>query len=171
MTEQEFGQIALKCEDKLRALARRFGLATDLAIDADDVVQEAFLALWNLSRKGYPVRDAEALLIKITKNICVSHYRKRHIDTESIVGDVFAGGESASRRLEEQDAERLRERLYSQLTSSELEFTKMREEQGSSLEEMSSESGRGKNVIKSLLSKAKRKMKEYLRINEYDERG
>ena len=163
MTEQEFGHIALKCEDKLRALARRFGRATDLAIDADDVVQEALLALWNLSEKGYPVRDAEALLVKITKNICVSHYRKRRLDTETIVNDVLAGDDSASKRIEEQDAERLRERLYSQLTSSELEFTRMREERGCSLDEMSSESGRGKNVIKSLLSKAKRKMKEYLK--------
>lgn len=163
MTEQEFGHIARKCEDRLRALARRFGRATDLAIDADDVVQEALLALWSLSEKGYPVREPEALLVKITKNICVSHYRKRHLDTETIVGDIFAGDDSASKRIEEQDAERLRERLYSQLTSSELEFTRMREERGSSLEEMSSESGRGKNVIKSLLSKAKRKMKEYLK--------
>ena len=132
----------MKCEDKLRALARRFSRATDLAIDADDVVQEALLALWSLSEKGYPVRDAEALLVKITKNICVSHYRKRHLDTETIVSDVFAGDDSASRRIEEQDAERLRERLYSQLTSSELEFTRMREERGCSLDEMSSESGR-----------------------------
>lgn len=163
MTEQEFGHIARRCEDKLRALARRFGRATDLAIDADDVVQEALLALWNLSEKGYPVRDAEALLVKITKNICVSHYRKRRLDTEKIVSDSLAGGESASRRLEERDAERLRERLYSQLTTSELEFTRMREESGSSLDEMASESGRDKNVIKSLLSKAKRKMKEYLK--------
>lgn len=163
MTEQEFGHIARRCEDKLRALARRFSRATDLAIDADDVVQEALLALWNLSEKGYPVRDAEALLVKITKNICVSHYRKRRLDTETIVSDSLAGGESASRRLEERDAERLRERLYSQLTTSEIEFTRMREESGSSLDEMASESGRDKNVIKSLLSKAKRKMKEYLK--------
>lgn len=163
MTEQEFEHIARRCEDKLRALARRFGRATDLAIDADDVVQEALLALWNLSEKGYPVRDAEALLVKITKNICVSHYRKRRLDTETIVSDSLVGGESASRRLEERDAERLRERLYSQLTTSELEFIRMREESGSSLDEMASESGRDKNVIKSLLSKAKHKMKEYLK--------
>ena len=163
MTEQEFGHVALSCGDRLKMLARRFGRATDMAVDADDVVQEALMVLWDLSEKGYPVRDAEALLVKITKNICVSHYRKRHVDTETIVSDVFPGGDSASERVEEQDAGRLRERLYSQLTPSELEVTRMREEQGCSLDEMCAETGRGRNVVKSLLSKARHKMKEYLK--------
>lgn len=163
MTEQEFGHIAQKSGNKMRLLVRRFGRAADLAVDADDVVQEALMALWNLSEKGYPVRDAEALLVKITKNICVSHYRKRHAEVGPIDGVELAGGVSASDRLEEHEAERLKERLYSGLTPSELEFTRMRAERGYSLDEMAAETGRGKNVIKALLSKAKRKMKEYLK--------
>lgn len=163
MTEQELGHIALKCAGRLKALAVRFGKAADLAIDEDDVVQEALLALWNLSEKGYPVRNAEALLVKITKNICVSHYRKKRIDTEPLAGDSFAGGESASGLTDRQDAEKLRERLYSRLTASELELTRMREERGCTLDEMSAETGRSRNVIKSMLSKARHKMKEYLK--------
>ena len=42
MTEQEFGHIAQKSGDKLRLLVRRYGRAADLAVDADDVVQDAF---------------------------------------------------------------------------------------------------------------------------------
>lgn len=163
MTEQEFGNIASGCSGRLRALARRFSRSTDLAMDADDIVQEALTALWNLSEKGYPVRNAEALLVKITKNICVSHYRQHRIDTEAIADDAFISGGSASDRLEEQDAEKLREHLYSRLTPSEQVFTRMREERGSSLDEMAAETGRDKNVIKALLSKARRKMKEYLK--------
>lgn len=163
MTEQEFGNIASECSSRLRALARRFSRSTDTAMDADDVVQEALTALWNLSEKGYPVHNAEALLVKITKNICVSHYRQHRIDTEKIAGDTFISDCSASDRLEEQDAEKLREHLYSRLTPSEQVFTRMREERGCSLDEMAAETGRDKNVIKALLSKAKRKMKDYLK--------
>lgn len=67
MTEQEFGHIARDCSGRLKALARRFCRAADLAIDEEDLVQEALLAFWNLSEKGYPVRNAKALLVKITK--------------------------------------------------------------------------------------------------------
>lgn len=163
MTEQEFGHIAQENSDRLKVLARRFNRATDLAIDEEDVVQEALLALWNLSEKGYPVRSAEALLVKITKNICISHYRRRHIETESIVTDTFSGGISATNEVERQDAMRLREKMYESLTASELEYTRLREEMGWSLDEMSANTGKNKSVIKALLSKARRKMKEILK--------
>lgn len=163
MTEQEFGHIARENRARLEALARRFSRATDQAVDAEDVVQEALLALWNLSEKGYPVRNAEALLVKITKNVCVSHYRKRHVETESIADDDFPGGASAASEVERRDAARLRDELYGSLTPSELEYTKMREETDWSLDEMSRFGGKDKSVIKALLSKARRKIKEVLK--------
>lgn len=163
MTEQEFGNIAREHNGRLKALARRFSRAADMAIDEEDIVQEALLAFWNLSEKGYPVRNAEALLVKITKNICVSYYRKRHLETEPIAGDVFPGGMSAAGEVERQDAVILRKELYGSLTPSEREYTRMREEGNCSLDEMSASTGKDKSVIKALLSKARRKMKEILK--------
>ena len=55
MTEQEFGNIARENRARLEALARRFRRAADQAVNEEDVVQEALLALWNLSEKGYPL--------------------------------------------------------------------------------------------------------------------
>ena len=147
----------------MKALARRFSRATDMAIDEEDIVQEALLAFWNLSEKGYLVRNAEALLVKITKNICVSHYRKRHFETEPIAGDVFPGGISATGEVEREDAARLRKELYGSLTPSEREYTRMREAENWTLDEMSANTGKDKSVIKALLSKARRKMKEILK--------
>lgn len=163
MTEKEFGHIARDCSGALKTLARRFCRATDLAIDEDDVVQEALLAFWNLSEKGYPMRNAEALLVKITKNICISHYRKRHIDASPIESEVIAGGESATVVTDIQDFATLRKELYESLTPSELKYTKLREESGWTLDEMSANTGKDKTVIKALLSKAKRKMKLILK--------
>lgn len=57
MTELEFGNIAREHNGRLKALARRFSRAADTAIDEEDIVQEALLAFWNLSEKGYPVRN------------------------------------------------------------------------------------------------------------------
>ena len=163
MTQQEFGHIAQEHSGKLKALARRFRRAADVAISEDDVVQEALMAFWNLSEKGYPVRNAEAMLVKITKNICISHYRKRRIETEPIARDIFPGGASASEGIDLQDAGRLRAELYGRLTPSERELTHFREETGWSLDEMAVRTGKDKSVIKALLSKARRKMKEILK--------
>ncbi len=163
MTQQEFGHIAREHSGKLKALARRFCRASDMAVSEDDVVQEALMAFWNLSERGYPVRNAEAVLVKITKNICISYYRKRHIATEPIVSDSYTGGASASEGIELQDASRLRDELYGVLTPAEREFMHIREETGWSLDEMAARTGKGKNVIKALLSKARRKMKEILK--------
>ncbi len=163
MTEQEFGHIVQEHSGTLKALARRFGRATDMAVDGEDIVQEALLAFWNLSEKGYPVRNVEALLVKITKNICVSHYRRHHLETETIAGDVFPGGTSAAGEVERQDADRLREELYDRLTPSEFQYTKLREETDWTLDEMAARTGRDKSVIKSLLSKSKHKMKQIIK--------
>jgi RNA polymerase sigma factor (sigma-70 family) len=163
MTEQEFGHIARENEARLKALARRFSRAADVAIDEEDVIQEALLAFWSLSEKGYPVHNAEALLTKITKNICVSHYRKRHVETQAIVNEDFPGGISANGEVDRQDAERLRNELYGSLTPSEREYTSLREQTGWSLDEMSAATGKDKSTIKALLSKARHKMKQIIR--------
>ena len=84
MTKEEFGHISDGMRRDLIALARRFLRATRGPDEAEDIVQEALLALWELSEKGYPIHSEKALAIKITKNICVSRYRKRRIETVSL---------------------------------------------------------------------------------------
>lgn len=163
MTEQEFEHIAQTYRGSLKALARRFLRAADTAMDEDDVIQEALVAFWCLSEKGYPVRNVEAMLVKITKNICISNYRRRRAKAESVAADVFPGGYSATESVDRQDAERLRERLYSKLTVSEQAVTSIREETGGSLDDLAAKTGKDKSVVKVLLSKARRKMMAILK--------
>ena len=103
MTKEEFGHISNGMRRELIALARRFLRATNGPDEAEDIVQEALLALWELSEKGYPIRNEKALAIKITKNICVSRYRKRKIETVPIKDDSFPGGFPAEERTEAAD--------------------------------------------------------------------
>ena len=79
MRKEDFEILSIRLRPKLLSLARNFALSSE--IEADDMVQEALIAIWELVEQNYPMRDAEALAIKITKNICVSHYRKVHLDT------------------------------------------------------------------------------------------
>lgn len=72
MTQQEFNILSSSIRGKLLAMAGRYKSRTGLDDDAEDIVQEALLTLWKLSSEGYPVRDAEALAVKITKNLAVA---------------------------------------------------------------------------------------------------
>ena len=87
MEKKDFEILIIKIRPKLLSVARNFALVS--GIEADDVVQEALMALWELAQENYNMRNVEALAIKITKNICVSHYRKVHIDTHSLEHDNY----------------------------------------------------------------------------------
>ena len=67
MIEHEFENIYSSIWMKLTALVRKFGKAVYITLDVEDIVQEALIAFWELSEKGYPIRNAEALLVKIDR--------------------------------------------------------------------------------------------------------
>ena len=105
MTEQEFAYLSDRIRGRLTALARRFNRASGCDADAEDIVQDALLTLWQLSKKGYPIRDEEALAVKITKTRCIERYRRQHIRFEPIEDLSIAGGVSATIGVEEFDAQ------------------------------------------------------------------
>ena len=118
MTRTEFEHISVLIRGRIVALARRFARAADLPDPAEDIAQETLEALWRLCEKGYPVRDPEALAVKIAKNICVMHYRRRRIVPDSIGGMDFEGGFPATERTDMNDIVAVRERLYATLSGS-----------------------------------------------------
>ncbi|WP_419660409.1 RpoE1: RNA polymerase sigma-E factor (sigma24) [Desulfosarcina variabilis str. Montpellier] len=45
--------------------------------EAEDVTQETFLRLYQTSRRYRPTASLRAYLLRITKNICIDHFRKK----------------------------------------------------------------------------------------------
>ena len=58
MGKEEFEILTKNIRRKLLSVARDFPLPSE--IEADDVVQEALLALWELVEQDYPIKDAES---------------------------------------------------------------------------------------------------------------
>ena len=156
MTQQEFEQIYLSIKAQLLGLARQFCKSASVDLDAEDMVQEALIAFWDLSEKGYPITNPKALLVKITKNICISRYRKQKLKTEPIAGDYF-GEDTASAITDRADERIIKQRLYDTLTRTEREYMLLKSEDGLSLDEMVRKTGKPKSSIKTTLSKFKRK--------------
>ena len=160
MTEQEFAYLSEHLRGRLITLAKRFNRATGCDAEAEDIVQDALVTLWLLAQKGYPIRDAEALAVKITKTCCVERYRRRHIRFEPMEDLSIAGGVSASSETEEMDIETIRSILQRGLTDSQRKLLVLRNEEGLSLDEIAAVTGRPKSSIKVALSTARKKMME-----------
>ena len=162
MTEQEFISLCDRIRGKLTALARRFNRAAGLDIESEDIVQDALATLWQLSVTDYPIRDAEALAIKLTKTRCVEVYRRRHIRFEPIADRPLPGGDPATAGTERMDIDTIRSLIQKELTDSQRSLLSMRNEEGLSLDQIAAVTGRPKSSVKVTLSVARKKMTELL---------
>lgn len=201
MTRQEFNIFSESVRGKLLAIAGRFfggaGVAgargvgdagvmgvTGRAEMAEDVVQEALVTVWKLSEEGYPIRDAEGLAVKITKNLVVAKYRRQKLKTVSLSGGrggsgsgngnglggkmseremEVAGGEPATVLTDARDREMIREKLYGTLTETQRKYLELRNELGLSLDEIAEATGRPKASIKTSISTARKQLLEQLK--------
>ena len=156
MKKEEFEILTKNIRRKLLSVVRNFPLPSEM--EADDVVQEALVALWELAKQDYPMRDIEALAIKITKNICVSHYRKAHLETQSLVHDNYIGGMEATFLTDREDLMKIRKTIYRSLTTTQREYLQLRNDEGMTLDEIAERTGKPKTSIKSTLSSARKQM-------------
>lgn len=163
MTEQEFANLSGRIRGRLVTLARHFNRASGLDAEAEDIVQDALTDLWLLSRNDYPIRDAEALAVKITKNRCIDRYRRQHIRFEPFAGMPVAGDLSATSGVEGRDLETIRSMLHKELTESQRNLLMLRNEYGLTLDEIAAATGRPKASIKVSISTARKKMLEQLK--------
>ncbi|MBR2225890.1 MAG: sigma-70 family RNA polymerase sigma factor [Bacteroidales bacterium] len=160
MTEQEFAYLSDRIRGRLTALARRFNRASGMDAEAEDIVQDALVTLWQLAEKGYSVRDAEALAVKLTKTRCVERYRRQHIRFEPLSDQPVPGGYSATSDTDENDIRTIRGFVQRNLTDSQRNLLHLRNEQGLSLDEIAAATGRPKGSVKVALSTARKKMME-----------
>lgn len=201
MTRQEFNIFSESVRGKLLAIAGRYfggaGVAgargvgdagvmgvTGRAEMAEDIVQEALVTVWKLSEEGYPIRDAEGLAVKITKNLVVAKYRRQKLKTVSLSGGrggsgsgngnglggkmseremEVAGGEPATVLTDARDREMIREKLYGTLTETQRKYLELRNELGLSLDEIAEATGRPKASIKTSISTARKQLLEQLK--------
>ena len=60
MTQKEFSNITPGLRAKLLPLARKFSRNCGASVDAEDVVQDTLITLWQLYGKDYPIISKES---------------------------------------------------------------------------------------------------------------
>lgn len=142
---------------KVLALARKFFRASGLAGDAEDVVQDVLLRLWDARCRGDEIRNAEAWATAATKNSCVSLWRKNRKETLVPLRDEFVTGYTPSGRVEEEEAEASVSKALEKVPSATLYLLRLRAK-GLSLDEIAAVTGRPKGSIKSSISAARKEI-------------
>ena len=164
MTEEEFHILLIQEHKHLVALAASFLHASGMDGEAEDIAQEAAAKLWELSQKGYPIRDAKALAVRITKNLCVERWRmKQRMAFQPLKGENYEGGPTAESSLDEQENVRIRDQLYSRLSETQRRLLTLRNEYALSLDEIALATGKPKGSVKATLSQARKQLLEEIK--------
>lgn len=163
MTRQEFDTFTVSVRSKLLALAWRYKASSGMDDDPEDIVQDSLFTLWRLISEGYPVRDVEALSVKITKNLAAATLRRQKADSVSVSEIDVEGGASATELTDEQDRLTIRDELYKSLTETQRHYLELRNELGLSLDDIAKMTGKPKTSIKTTLSAARKQLLEQIR--------
>jgi RNA polymerase sigma-70 factor (ECF subfamily) len=81
MTQEEFKIKVFPLKNKLFRFAKRLLENTE---EAEDMVQEAFIKLWNMKEKLSNYRSVEALAMVTTRNLCLDRLRAKKYTIEKI---------------------------------------------------------------------------------------
>ncbi|WP_280750821.1 MULTISPECIES: sigma-70 family RNA polymerase sigma factor [unclassified Parabacteroides] len=138
--------------------------------DAEDVVQEVFLKLWQMRDALDQYRSVEALAVTMTKNLTLDKIklRKPQGDEQDLLR-IETETRNPALLLEQQDAVACIRRLIEQLPTLQQTIIRMKDVEGYELAEIAAITGTQIEAVRSNLSRARKKVREhYLAIHTYN---
>ena len=164
MTQTKFEQTLLKTRDKMMCAAMSFFHNRE---DAEDVVQEVCMRM--LERGWRSGDNTEALLIKATKNLCVSVWRRQRLRESGPISGIAEHDErqSADAHLLQKEQKETLEQAIGRLTPSEQKLIRMKGEE-LSLDEIAEQTGFSKRTASTMLWQAKKRLLTILKHNTDD---
>ena len=167
MQASDFKQLFLPCHRKLFSVAYRL---MSNAQAAEDMVQETFLKLWMQRDKMEKVDNPEAYSITVLRRIFYDKMRARHLqEVDKDVGSLqVSSSQNISKQLEEADEYQHVRLLITHLPEPQARIMLMRDIEDRSFEEISTETGLTEVNIRSILSRARKKIREQIKAMRYD---
>jgi RNA polymerase sigma-70 factor (ECF subfamily) len=163
MELNQFKITVVPLRGKLLNYARKL---TDDSSDAEDVVQEVMLKLWNIRQKLEEYNSIEALAVRITHNLCMDMWRSKRTDQVSLDQvPVVSQTVNPERILEGNDEIRLMREIISSLPTLQQTIIRMKDIEEYETEEIAQITGCSSESIRSNLSRARKKVRDiYLKI-------
>jgi RNA polymerase sigma factor, sigma-70 family len=137
---------------------------------AEDMVQETFLKLWMQRDKIERVDNPEAYSIMVLRRLFYDRMRTGHLqEVDKDVGSLqVTSSQNISRQLEAADEYQRVRQLISHLPEPQGRIMLMRDVEDRSFEEISIETGLTEVNIRSILSRARKKIREQIKAMRYD---
>lgn len=167
MQASDFKQLFLPCHRKLFSVAYRL---MSNAQAAEDMVQETFLKLWMQRDKMEKVDNPEAYSITVLRRIFYDKMRVGHLqEVDKDVGSLqVSSSQNISKQLEEADEYQRVRLLITHLPEPQARIMLMRDIEDRSFDEISTETGLTEVNIRSILSRARKKIREQIKAMRYD---
>lgn len=159
MNAADFKQQFLPCHPKLyRTAFRLMGNAQD----AEDMVQEAYLKLWNKRDELIGILNTEAYCVTLIKNLCYDALRRNGVEEDGRTPDELnlSTDTNLAREVEQKDEANQVCRLIRQLPEQQRRVILLRDVDERSFEEIEQATGLSAINIRVLLSRARKKIRE-----------
>ncbi|MGM9798357.1 MAG: RNA polymerase sigma factor [Parabacteroides sp.] len=134
--------------------------------DAEDILQEAYAKLWSKRDALEAVQNPEAFAVTTVRNLCLDFLRSPHAHSRSepLEGVTLHCEDSPERQLELRDQLRQISRLIEELPPNQRQVIRLRGMEDCSLEEIAQITGFSDANVRTLLSRARKYIKEKLKI-------
>ncbi|MDE5969748.1 MAG: sigma-70 family RNA polymerase sigma factor [Muribaculaceae bacterium] len=169
MTADEFKTVFLPCHQQLYRVAYRL---TGNREDAEDIVQETYLKMWNIRDRLDQLDNPVAFCMTTLKNLFVDFLRRKRGDGSPDVNveDVTIPSDAdIGNQIEQRDSVNIVTQLIELLPGNQRDIIRMRDIADLPFEEIEAATGLSPGNIRTLLSRARKKIKEqYIALLKYE---
>jgi RNA polymerase sigma factor (sigma-70 family) len=160
MDLKEFQNTVYPLKDKLFRFAKRF---LDHTEEAEDVVQEVFIRLWNRRDKLDEYRSVEALAMITTKNMCLDKIKAKRYPVENLENHrLFLENIPGETRADYSDLIFGVKQAMKTLPELQQTIIHLRDIEGYEYEEIAEIVDMNENAIRVALSRARKRIRELL---------
>lgn len=167
MQEISFRNDIFPLKDKLFRLALRI---TFNWAEAEDVVQETLIRVWNKRDEWQQFGSVEAYCLIVAKNLAIDHSQKKDAQTVELTSEMEQTTEASSPydRLVDKEQMNLIHRLVNELPDKQRLIMQLRDMEGKSYKEIAVVLHLTEDQVKVNLYRARQKVKQrYLEIDGY----
>lgn len=167
MTVEEFKIKVIPVNSKLYQFARRL---LNNKEEAEDVVQEIFLKLWNIRDKLETLNSIEAYAMRMTRNFCIDKLKTTKtvsLETKDYKMEIANAETAPDNQLVFKETVEKVKKIINKLPEQQKTIIELRDRDGYSLQEIAEIMKMNAVNVRVNLSRARKKVKEVL-INNYD---
>ena len=164
MNLEDFKKQVIPLKNKLYRFANR--LLEDRE-EAEDMVQEVFIKLWNRRDKLDEYRSVEALAMVTTRNLCLDKLKRRKITTERMenLKDEMKVSEQ-DQKTDLSDIIRKIHQIIQTLPEQQRSIIQLRDIEGYDFKEIAELLDMNENAVRVNLSRARKKIRESLTVSK-----